>query len=250
MPAFNSEKFIRTSLDSVLSQTHRNFELIVIDDFSTDCTKDILNEYKVVDARIKVIYNSANKGVGFSRNCGVRESKGDFIAFIDSDDIWVEDKLEKSLELISSTNCDVVFSSYRIFSNHIDIGFNFIVPEKIDLEEILKANVIGLSTVVGKRNVFVLNEFSTIWYQEDFQLWVRLLKQNYTFIGLKDVLVFYRNHNGGRSKKYFTVLVDRFRITLIESGVGFTNTLYYTLVHIVRGVKKHLRSYFHGKRRL
>ena len=101
MPAFNCEKYISKSIDSVLHQTHKNWELIIVDDNSSDNTASIASEYAKKDSRIRVINQIPNAGCAQARNLGISEAKGKYIAFLDSDDMWVAEKLEKQLNLLS-----------------------------------------------------------------------------------------------------------------------------------------------------
>ena len=132
MPAYNAEKFIRESITSVLQQTYSNWELIIVDDGSTDNTKKIIQAFAQQDGRIHYIYQPNGKQ-GKARNAGIRHASGDLIAFLDADDLWTKDKLEKQGSLIRRTNADLIFSDVEysrlynlksaiyIFARHEDI---------------------------------------------------------------------------------------------------------------------------------
>ena len=148
MPAYNAEKFISDSIKSVLAQTYPNFELIVIDDCSPDQTVEIVQNYVSKDKRVKILKKEKNQGVAEARNTGLNYAKGDFVAFLDSDDKWVEDKLEKQLAVLKERNdVDVVYGSYYRFNND---GIKNIVkvPNLLDKKELLKGNPIGNLTAI------------------------------------------------------------------------------------------------------
>ena len=114
MPAYNAEATIRQSIESVLSQTYPCFELIIVDDASKDETRRIAEQYALSDPRIRVLPNEANSGVAFSRNKGIDEAKYPWIAFLDSDDLWYPDKLEKQMALADAEGADIVYCSYAM----------------------------------------------------------------------------------------------------------------------------------------
>ena len=114
MPAYNSEVFISESIQSVINQTYPNWELLVIDDASSDSTKKIAEKFSSEDSRIRFFQNSSNSGTHHSRNRGIKAASGDFIAFLDADDLWKPEKLEKQLIILSKPNIAACFSSYEL----------------------------------------------------------------------------------------------------------------------------------------
>ena len=113
-PTYNSEKFINETIGSVLKQTYKNWELILIDDASTDDTLRIIKSYIKNNFNISLICNSSNQGAGVSRNKGILEAKGDFIAFLDADDTWKPNKLKTQIKFMIENNVDVCYSSYDL----------------------------------------------------------------------------------------------------------------------------------------
>ena len=114
MPSFNSSRFIHKSIESVISQTYKNWELLIVDDCSTDDTYDIAKEYERNDNRIKVFRNDTNRGAAFSRNIAIKNSSGDYIAFLDSDDKWHESKLEKQINFMLDNNYVFSYTNYSL----------------------------------------------------------------------------------------------------------------------------------------
>ena len=113
MPAYNSEAFIADAIRSVISQTYQNWELLIVNDASNDSTAQILQKFNSEENRIRVFNNSANKGTAYSRNKAIEAAEGQFISFLDADDLWKENKLKRQLEVLSKANVAACFSSYQ-----------------------------------------------------------------------------------------------------------------------------------------
>src|SRR5690606_29478243 len=119
MPAYKAEKTIPDSIESVLAQTYRNFELIIVEDFSPDSTRDIVKQFSSLDSRIKLISKDNNEGVAAARNTGLDYARGDFVAFLDSDDKWFKTKLEKQINIFNQyPEIDIIYTAYHRFNNH------------------------------------------------------------------------------------------------------------------------------------
>ena len=159
MPAYNSEKYVSAAVESVLCQSFRDFELIVIDDCSTDGTYGILCDLAEKDNRIILHKNSRNMGVAESRNKGIDLASGEAIALIDSDDIWEPDKLSLQFDVFKKGN-RIVYCSYGFID---DVGRQikrpFIVPETTDYKKMLTSNVISCSTVLIDADLLKKNHF-------------------------------------------------------------------------------------------
>lgn len=153
MPAYNAGKYISDSIASVISQTYQNWELIIINDYSKDNTPKIIENYANADSRIKVFSNSKNVGVSETRNKGIELATGNWIVFLDSDDMWHPQKLEKQIEKIKSNSADFIFTgaSYVNEKGEAYSGV-FCVPEKISFNELLFQNVISCSSVLLNKN--------------------------------------------------------------------------------------------------
>ena len=200
MPAYNASKFIAESISCVQNQTFINWELIIIDDGSTDNTAEVVKPF-LTDARIRYIYQKNGKQ-GKARNNAIKNSKGNLIAFLDADDIWTADKLTKQTELFSKSDVDLIFTDGYSFSSTIDqavANMNTIVGE-VDLNNslhlFLERNQIPiLSVVVKKSAIEAVGMFSEIpSITEDYQLWLKLLVAGYKFYGMKEKLFYYRVH--------------------------------------------------------
>ena len=112
-PVYNAERFIKETIDSVIAQTYKNWEMILVDDCSSDSSAEIIDEYVKSDSRIKYMKNAENSGAAVSRNAGIEAAEGQYIAFVDSDDVWESEKLEKQLEFMKENGYGFTFTSYR-----------------------------------------------------------------------------------------------------------------------------------------
>jgi teichuronic acid biosynthesis glycosyltransferase TuaG len=202
MPAYNAETLICHSIESVLNQTFRSWELIVVDDGSTDNTERIVNDYSSRDNRIKYFYIS-NQKQAIARNFGIQKAKYDYLAFLDSDDVWHPKKLESFAKIAKKLpQVDLFFSNMNVVKQHDfldknnsnsdigDISFT-VVNDGIKLGSMIYSNYISLSTVILKRTQYTIfyNDFVPA---EDFELWLRLLKvRNISICYIKDVLTNY-----------------------------------------------------------
>jgi glycosyltransferase involved in cell wall biosynthesis len=205
MPACNAERFIEASIISVLNQTYKEWELIIIDDGSVDRTAEIALFYVKMDSRILYFYQNNGKQ-GKARNLGLKNSSGDFIAFLDSDDLWLSNKLEVQLKQIQEKGVDLVFSDSYIFFNddvndvqkRMEVKQRFYTGmEAIDL--FIEFNRIPLLTVLVKKSkIRALGDFiedKNIQFGEDYHLWLKLLLNGSVFYSTDLVLAKYRVHN-------------------------------------------------------
>jgi glycosyltransferase involved in cell wall biosynthesis len=201
MPAYNAEAFIKDSIGSVIDQTYSNWELIVIDDGSTDGTAEIVKQLQLAEARITYLYQPNGKQ-GKARNLGIQESKGNYIAFLDADDKWTQDKLSVQMDvLVQDKRVDLVFSQgYKLTDTHItDCDLQVKDLWGIDeLTDFLQNNQIPiLSVVVRKHALFQVNNFTEkaeIQNAEDYHLWLKLLLNGYKFKSIASRLFYYRIH--------------------------------------------------------
>ncbi len=215
IPTCNSEKYLAQTLKSALNQTYRNIEIIVVDDSSKDKTVSIINKFIKIDKRIKLIKTNTKKpsgGPAFPRNLGISFAKGNYVAFLDSDDLWKKNKLElqvaslKKNHLISFTNCKYIVENK--IKNETYIRKKFIKFTLSNLpESLLLYNPIRLSTVLIKKTLLEkkkFNEESEISGVEDMEMWLNysLKKFFYKYNYLSDNLVFIRKHKKNLTKNY------------------------------------------------
>jgi teichuronic acid biosynthesis glycosyltransferase TuaG len=204
MPAYNAEKYIAASIESVLAQTYSDWELIVVDDGSTDSTATVVQEFATSDPRVRYIFQE-NGRLGKARNTGISNSTGRLIAFLDSDDLWLPTKLEVQTRAMAENNADVVYSKSYVFSDeNIDdetqtltsSAGKFSGPDFFD--SLIRYPQIPVLTVLFKRSaldrVGLFEEGKAYHGCEDYDLWLRLARAGLVFYGMPDVLARYRRH--------------------------------------------------------
>ncbi len=187
-------------MESIINQTYNNLEVIIVDDCSTDNTREIVNCYINKDSRIRYFCLNENSGAAVARSIGIEKAEGEFIAFLDSDDIWYKDKLEKQLEFMKMNNVAFTCTAYEQID---DCGklLNKIItpPHRISYNRLLLDCPVGNSTVIY--NVSKLGKFKVpnIRKRNDDALWLQMLKKERYIHGIKDVLAKYRIRSGAIS---------------------------------------------------
>ena len=240
MASYNAEKYIEEAIDSVLSQTYSNWELFVIDDFSKDNSVNIIKKYSEKDSRIKLIVSEVNQGPGATRNLGLKLAKGRFVAFLDSDDIWSDQKLENQIHFMLKGSIPISYTSYSIIDSlSKDTGHSIIVNnKKLRYTDYLKNTIIGFSTSIIDTKYFKYNfELVPLRSREDTFLWISLLKDKSIFaLGLNEKLVKYRVHETSitSNKIHSAYLVwrlyrDYVNLNIIQAFYYFSFYLYNTL---------------------
>ncbi len=219
MPTYNVENIVSKTIESVLEQSYPDWELIIIDDSSSDNTVSILNQYSNLDNRIRVLKNSVNSGAGISRNNGIKESNGQYLAFLDSDDLWAKDKLSKQVQFMKLTCAEICHTSFSfIDENGVDRKGGVIASPYVNLEDNLRKTEIGTSTAMINRNLVTdLISFSSIRARQDLKLWIDLLSKGYTSRGLNQDLVKYRIRKKSISSNKIKMLLVTFYVYM---GVG------------------------------
>lgn len=193
MPAYNATAYIEEAIRSVMKQTFSHWELIVIDDASTDDTCAAVQRLMAEDSRIRLVQNPTNMGVARTRNHGFEICRGEYVALLDCDDIWCPNKLEAQLALAAESGADILYCSYGIVDEHgIPRSEDFIVPQTITYHEMLSCSVISCSTAMLSRRVVDKYRFRTDYYHEDLVLWLELLRDGYAAAGVTEVLAHYR----------------------------------------------------------
>ena len=191
-PWYNSSNYILKTSESVLIQTYQDWELIIVDDCSTDSSCEIIQSFIDSDSRIKLIKQDQNAGAAAARNTGIEHAKGQFIAFLDSDDYWHPEKLEKQLKYFEQYDVDVVFSEYYRFNSSGIIGKVSVPQQEINFNYLLKGNCIGnLTGIYNFKKHFKTRQRKV--GAEDYLFWLEIFsKQNVKGIGIPEPLAYYR----------------------------------------------------------
>lgn len=237
MAAYNAEETIGRAIQSVLDQTYRNFELIVINDCSIDGTVDVVREYH--DDRIRLISNDQNSGVSYTRKHGMEAANGEWIAVLDSDDAWMPDKLEKQLMLQAEKKADLVFTgSAFMTSNGNPMEWTMHVPLEISYRQLLKQNLISNSSVLVRKSLYVENYTIGDQMHEDFAIWLKLLKKGKTAYGIDEPLLVYRLSSTSKSSNKLKAARMNWN-TYRAVGLNVIAAFYYECWYILNGLLKY-----------
>ncbi len=205
MPAYNASNYIQEAIDSVIAQSYTDWELIIVDDGSTDNTSGLVKEYGLKDSRIRYFYQENGKQ-GKARNLAISKSKGVYLAFLDADDLWLPEKLEIQIKEIKDNNVDLVFSDSYIFNNDNVFDrsrkmntLHQIFKSEEALKLFLVVNRIPILTVLAKKDKILLvdgfSEKLIIQNAEDYHLWLKMLISGCVFYGSDKTLASYRVHS-------------------------------------------------------
>ncbi|GGC06823.1 glycosyl transferase [Marinobacterium zhoushanense] len=248
MPAFNVEKYIKEAIKSVLDQSYNNFELIVIDDCSSDSTYELVKALEACDSRIKGVQLKENSGAAVARNKGVELASGRYIAFLDSDDIWLPHKLETQVAFMVDNGYPFTFSAYERVSEKGQMLGNVGVPDKVHYRQLLKTCLIGCLTAMYDTQQLGKVYFPLISKRQDFGLWLQLLKRTEYAYGIDQVLAQYRVRTDSISANKASAASYTWKLYRDVEQLNLVESSYYFSHYAVRGV---LRQKFpHLARRL
>ena len=196
MPSYNTAKFISSTIKSVLAQTYTNWELIIVDDCSTDNTDEVVEPF-LSDSRICYIKNEKNSGAAVSRNRALREAKGKWIAFLDSDDLWLQEKLEKQIEFMKKNDCHFSYTNYiEIDENSMLNGRSITGPKRITQHGMYNYCWIGCLTAMYDAETIGLIQIADIKKNNDYAMWLKACKKADCYL-LDEVLAKYRRGRTG-----------------------------------------------------
>ena len=236
MPAYNSEEYIRESIESVLVQTYSNWELLIVDDGSTDKTASIVQEYK--DIRIHYLHQS-NCGVAAARNHGIREARGRYVAFLDSDDLWLPEKLARQLQFMKEQNIVFSYTWYRQFqetpANCSEVVQTY---PSVCYQELLKGNDIGCLTVMLDRQTYPDIEMLTVRH-EDYVTWLNLLKQGGMAYALPMDLARYRKLKTSLTGSKWRSMRWTWEVYRKAEQLSYFKSLHLMGCYIIKGISKH-----------
>ena len=249
VPAYQAEKTIADAIRSVLAQSFQDWELIVIDDCSTDNTCGLLEELKKslpreTGEKIRLIKKQKNTGVSESRNLGAEMAQGDWIAFLDSDDLWATDKLAKQMQLLTRhPDAGILFTgSAFIRGNGERSSYVLQVPEEITYRKLLRQNLISCSSVVMRRELFLRHRMQHDELHEDFLLWLKLLKEGVRAYGVNEPLLIYRLSPASKSGNKLHAARMTWRVYR-HMGLGLGISLSCLVSYTLRNTLKYRRIY-------
>lgn len=239
MPAYNAERYIEEGITSVLNQSHKNIELIIVNDCPTDNTLKLVENIAQKDKRVVVINNLFNLGCAESRNRALAIARGEYIAFCDSDDVWAENKIEKQLNHIKENDVDMVFTAYEMIDSSGKLIKYRNVKEKISMDDLLRENSVIFSTTFFRKGAIGNIRFNAQWFHEDYIFLLECLQRGLAFVGIDEYLVKYRVHNQGRSFNKIGAAKHRWKIYREFLHLNMWESFYFFFQYIVNGLKKY-----------
>lgn len=233
IPVYNSSAFLEDCLLSVVKQSYSPYEIIPVDDCSTDSSWNILDRFSKEFTYIKPIKLQANSGAGAARNAGLDIAEGDLVAFIDSDDSWDEDKLKKQVSFMESNAKDFTYTDFKIYDESGQVNRVFESEDQASFKQTLKENTIGTSTVVIKRDLIGDTRFPSIKRRQDWAFWLLILRKETFAYRFSEALTNYRIHKNSLSKsharleqKLLMLIKYRWKVYGIVSVPWFTRLSY------------------------
>ena len=240
-PSFNSSKFIDDCLNSILSQTYSNWELLIVDDCSEDDSKDIISSFSLIDKRIKPIFLKDNVGAAEARNIAIRKAKGRYIAFLDSDDLWDLHKLEKQLSFMMKNDIAFSYSTYQFISEDGKVLSNLILaPKMMTYHTYLKNTIIGCLTVIIDREKTGNFEMPNIRSSHDMALWLLILKRGFSAYGLNENLARYRVVSSSNTANKIYAAKDVWNVYRNVEKLNFLYSTFCFIGYIFNAIKKRL----------
>jgi len=240
-PVFNGEDFLPFTAESIFNQTYTNWEWIIVDDCSTDNSWQLIENYIKKDNRVVGIRNETNLKAGLSRNKAIEFATGRFIAFLDSDDLWHENKLTEQVEFMIKNNYSFTYTAY----NFIDESNNLVkkpyhVDEFVDYKSILKNNQIGCLTAMYDVDQLGKVFMSAHARKQDFGLWLHILKHKTPYAyGLNKVLASYRLSKNQATAKKHKLIIKHYKFLKDTQGFGTIKALYFTAFWMINGFYKY-----------
>ena len=238
VPMYNAEKFIGKTIESVLAQTYQNWEMLIMNDVSTDNSLAIVSVYAKKDERIKIVNTEKNVGVVKGRNFLIDLASGKYIAFLDADDYWHNEKLEKQIKFMKEKNASISCTEYtRVKENEEKIN-DVIIKENIFYNDMLKNNYLGCLTVMYDAEKIGKRYFKELEKNEDYVLWLEIVKDVDIIYGLKENLAYYRVLDNSRSSNKVKTAKVRWEIYRKIEKLSLLKSLYYFLHYAIRAVLK------------
>ena len=230
IPYFNDPINIRSSVQSALNQNYKKLEIIIIDDENSIYSRKILENLKKNFKRVKIFSTHKHSGVSSARNLGVKKAKGDFIAFLDSDDLWKKTKIKEQLTFIKNNNVDICYTDYLAINENDRFIYKVRTPRILFHKDLLKECPIACSSIILKKKILKNNQFKNLKTKEDYMLWLDLSKKGFNFSGLNKFLTIYRVRSKTLSSLHFNKLYSAFKIYSNYLGYNFL----FSFIFVIR----------------
>lgn len=239
-PAYNASCFLADTIRSVQSQTFTDWEMIIVDDYSKDDTYSIALAFAQKDSRIKVIRHQENGGVAVARNTALDVAIGEYIAFLDSDDLWMPDKLEKQIRFMEENRLILTYTNYHIFNSDTGKIIRLIrSPKRMTYQSIFRNTGIGCLTVMVNKNLSGNFHMPLLRHTEDNCTWQAILKPGYTAYLLDETLSLYRSSDNSLTKNKKQSAKYQWEYYRKYYGFSIYKSSFYFCCYAFNAIKKH-----------
>ncbi len=238
-PSHNASRFISECINSVLLQTYQDWEMIIVDDLSNDNSVEIIKSFLRKDSRIKLIELDKNAGPAKARNRAIKESKGDFIAFLDADDLWKKEKLEKQLNFMKKYNLAFTYSSYDVIDEEGNYMTTFNTKNAVTYKSLLKTCSIGCLTAIYDINKLGKIYMPNMKKRQDYALWLDIFKRIDHAKGILEPLASYRVGQTSVSSNKFTASIWQWKIYRDIEKLNIFKSSYYFIHYVYHGLQKY-----------
>ncbi|WP_432462980.1 glycosyltransferase family 2 protein [Agarivorans sp. QJM3NY_33] len=241
-PIFNAEDFLEETLESIRLQTYQQWEALLINDCSTDSSLSIAQSFVEKDSRFRIINRVEGGGAAKARNDGIREAQGRFIAFLDSDDVWLPNKLQEQLDFMKFNDIAFSFSSYQFLTEEGQVTTTVRAPKEVTYSKLLKGNVIACLTAIYDTNKLGKVLMPDIRKRQDFGLWLKITKMGIKGYGLQKPLAYYRLRKGSISSAKFNTMLYTWSLYRNIEKLSIIHSLYYISNHLIGATFKRAKN--------
>lgn len=238
-PSYKSERFVAQTIESVLAQTYTNWEMVIVDDVSPDRSNEIIEMYAQKDTRIKLIRLEKNSGPAVARNRAIEEAAGRYIAFLDADDLWLPEKLEKQLAFMSQNNLAFTYSSYYLIDEENTDKGTFITKTSVSYTDLLKTCSIGCLSAIYDTSKIGKVYMPLILKRQDYGLWLKILRKIGETKGMLEPLATYRLLKNSVSSNKRKAAHYQWKIYRDVEKLNIFKSVYYFTHYAFNGVLKY-----------
>ena len=227
-PSYKSKQFIAQTIESVLNQSYREWEMIIVDDASPDDSNSVIAKYTKKDSRIKLIKLEKNSGPAVARNRAIEEAKGRYIAFLDADDLWMPEKLEKQIAFMQEKDCTLSYTAYETMTEAGVMKNRVVRPSlKLSYNDLLKSNQIGCLTAIYDTTKIGKMYMPLISKRQDYGLWLKILKKIDYAYGIDEPLSVYRIVSNSVSSNKYKLLKYNYLLFREHEKFSILKSFYY-----------------------
>ena len=240
-PLYNSERYVSEAINSVLNQSYKKWEMILVDDCSSDKSVSIVEKFQEKDGRIQLLKNKSNMGSGLSRNRAIDAASGDIIAFLDSDDVWHPEKLSKHLDFMEKNSSVFSHTSYGFINEEGQIikSTYHVGNEPVDYEKLLKKTEIACLTAMFDVHKLGKMHMPPLPKAQDYALWLDILKLGVVSDPFDEELAFYRLHSASTTSKKWKHILGHWSFLRNREKLSLIASTYYTITWAIGGFVKY-----------